>query len=129
MESREPSSSGLLGSLRGFVDGLLGSAHDRIQLVSLELQEEKLRLVQILFWIAAIVFLAVVGTIFASLALLIIFWETARVTVVLSLAAVYIAALIAVVVGFRAYMKRQPKPFAATLDELRSDRECLQNKS
>src|SRR5207248_1856103 len=56
MDTPAPGSSGLLGSLRGFADGLLGSVHDRVELFSLELHEEKHRLVQILIWISAIVF-------------------------------------------------------------------------
>jgi uncharacterized membrane protein YqjE len=58
-----------------------------------------------------------------------VFWETARIAVVCSLAGVYLAALAAVIVGFRNYLKRQPKPFAATLSELKKDRECIQPES
>jgi hypothetical protein len=34
MDAGAPSSTGLLGSLRGFADGLLGSAHDRLELLA-----------------------------------------------------------------------------------------------
>ena len=125
METREPSTSGLLGHLRGFADSLIGSAHDRLELLSVELHEEKHRLVQIFIWISAIVFLAMLAMVFASMALVVLFWETARIAIVCSLAGGYIAALIAVGLGFRRYLKRQPKPFAATLSELRADRECI----
>jgi uncharacterized membrane protein YqjE len=125
METREPSPSGLLGHLRGFVDSLIGSAHDRLELLAVELHEEKHRLVQIFIWISAIVFLAMLAMVFASMALVVLFWETARIAIVCSLAGGYIAALIAVGLGFRRYLKRQPKPFAATLSELRADRECI----
>jgi uncharacterized membrane protein YqjE len=125
METRVPGSSGLLGSLRGFADGLIGSAHDRLQLLAVELQEEKNRLIQIFIWISAIVFLAMLAVVFASMALVVLLWETSRITVVCSLAGVYIAALVVAVIGFRRYLKRQPKPFAETLNELREDRECI----
>lgn len=125
METRVPGSSGLLGSLRGFADGLIGSAHDRLQLLAVELQEEKQRLVQIFIWISAIVFFAMLAMVFASMALVVLLWETSRVAVVCSLAGVYIVALAVAVIGFRSYLKRQPKPFAATLNELREDRECI----
>ena len=125
METREPSSSGLLGNLRGFADSLIGSAHDRLELLAVELQEEKHRLIQIFIWISALVFLAMLAMVFASMALVVLFWETARVAIVCSLAGGYIAALIVVGLGFRRYLKRQPKPFAATLGELRADRECI----
>jgi uncharacterized membrane protein YqjE len=125
MEPRAPGSSGLLGSLRSLADGLIGSAHDRLELLALELHEEKYRLIQIFIWISAIVFLAMLATVFASMALVVLLWETARVAVVCSLAGGYILAAVLVTLGFRRYLKRQPKPFAGTLRELREDRECI----
>jgi uncharacterized membrane protein YqjE len=129
MDPRPASSSSLLGSLREFVDGIIGSVHDRLDLLAVELHEEKYRLIQIFIWISSIVFLAMLTTVFVSLVLVVVFWETARIAVVCSLAGVYLAALAAVIVGFRNYLKRQPKPFAATLSELKKDRECIQPES
>ena len=125
METRAPGPSGLLGSLRGFADGLIGSAQDRLELLAVELHEEKYRLIQIFIWISAIVFLVMLATVFASLALVVLLWDTARVAVVCILAGAYIAAALIAIFGFRRYLKRQPKPFAATLRELREDRECI----
>lgn len=126
MEPRPPNSSGLLGSLREFVDGIIGSLHDRLDLLAVELHEEKYRLIQIFIWISSIVFLAMLTAVFVSLVLVVVFWESARVGVVCSLAAVYLVALAGAIIGFRNYLKRQPKPFAATLSELKKDRECIQ---
>jgi len=129
METPPSESSGLLGSLRSFADGLLGSLHARIELLSLELQEEKFRLIQVFIWISAMVFLAILATVFASLVLVAVFWETARVTVMCSLAGAYLVGLIAVLVGFRRFLAQQPKPFAATLNELKKDRECFRTNN
>jgi uncharacterized membrane protein YqjE len=119
------SGSGLLASLRSLTDSLLGSVHDRVQLLSVELQEEKHRLIQILLWLSAIVALGFLALIFASLALVVAFWETARMTAVIALAVAYVGGLVAVVIGFRRYLARQPSPFNATLSELRDDRSCI----
>jgi uncharacterized membrane protein YqjE len=116
---------GLLGSLRGFADGLIGSVHDRIELVSIELQEEKHRLIQILLWIAGIVLAGLLTIVFASFALVLWLWETARMAAVCGLAIGYAVALIAAIVLFRRYLTRQPRPFSATLGELRQDRACI----
>ena len=129
MESQSPGSSGLLGSLRGFADGLISSVHDRIELFSVELQEEKHRLIQTFIWAAAVVMLALLTVLFASFALVALFWETARVAVVSILLAVYLAGLIAAIVGLQRFLKRQPKPFQATMAELREDRSCMQTES
>lgn len=129
MESRAPGSSGLLGSLRGFADGLIGSAHDRLDLLAVELHEEKFRLIQIFIWISSIVFLAMLAMVFVSFAVVVLLWDTARVAAVCVLAGAYVAGLIAVVFAFRRYLKNQPKPFAATLGELREDRECIRERN
>ena len=129
MNPPAPGSSGLLGNLRGLADGLIGSAHDRLELLAVELHEEKYRLIQIFIWISAIVFLAMLAMVFVSMAIVVLLWETSRVAVVCSLAGGYVVALIAVALGFKRYLKRQPKPFAATLGELREDRACIRTES
>lgn len=129
MESRAPGPSGLLGNLRGFADGLLGSAHDRLELLAVELHEEKFRLIQIFIWISAIVFLAMLSMVFISFAIVVVLWESARITAICALAGVYVAGLVAVVIGFRRYLAAQPRPFSATLAELREDRECIREES
>jgi len=121
--------AGWLGSLRRFADGLLASAQDRLQLLAIELNEEKLRLIQIQIWIAAIVALGFLALIFSSLVLLVIFWDTARVPIAIGLALTYGGSLAAAVIGFRRFLARQPKPFAATLGELQKDRECIRTEN
>jgi uncharacterized membrane protein YqjE len=129
MEARLPGSSGLLGSLRGLADGLLGSAHDRLELLTIELHEEKYRLIQSFIWISSIVFLAALALVFVSFALVVLMWDTARMTVITILAAGYVAGLVAAVIGFKNYLKRQPRPFAGTLAELRNDRSCIRDEN
>jgi uncharacterized membrane protein YqjE len=127
MENGAPD-TGWLASLRRFADGLLASVQDRLQLLAIELNEEKLRLIQILVWIAAIVSLGFLAVIFASLVLLVLFWETARVPVAIGLAVAYGGSLAAAIIGFRRFLARQPVPFSATLRELQKDRECIRTE-
>lgn len=124
-----PASPSLLSSIRGFADGLVGSVHDRIELLAIELQEEKHRLIQIAIWISAVVLLASLAIVFASVALLVAFWETARVPIAIGLAGAYVLGLVAVVIGFRRFLARQTRPFAATLGELKEDRACIREES
>jgi len=129
MDSRLPGSSGLLGSLRGLADGLLGSAHDRLELFTIELHEEKYRLIQSFIWISSIVFLAALALVFVSFALVVLLWETARMTAIAALAAAYVLGLIAAVIGFKRHLRQQPRPFAGTLAELKNDRECIRGEN
>ena len=119
----------LLDSLRGFGDALLRTAHDRFELFTVELHEEKYRLIQIFLWISAVVFSGMMTLMLASVTLVYLFWETARLAVLVGLTAFYAASCLAVVLLFRSYLARQRKPFAATLGELEEDRECIQQET
>ncbi|MEO7597342.1 MAG: phage holin family protein [Opitutus sp.] len=117
--------TGFLSAFRALADGLLAAAHGRFELFAVELQEEKLRLIQTVIWITAALFTAVLVVMFASLTVVCIFWETARLTALGTLTAFYAAALVAIIISFRRFLARQPKPFADTLSELKTDRSCI----
>ena len=121
----ETESAGLLGAVRALVDNLLGSVHDRIELISVELQEEKQRLIQLFIWISVAIFTGMMALAFASITLVFLFWDTARIAALGAITILYAGAAIAAVVALRRQIARQSKPFAATLQELRNDRACI----
>ena len=125
METGPPAPTGLLGSFRVLGDGLLATVQDRLELFALELQEEKFRLIQTFFWISAAVFTGMMAITFASLTLVYLFWDSARLAVLGGLTLLYTGALVAIIVAFRRYLARQPNPFAATLSEFGEDRACI----
>jgi uncharacterized membrane protein YqjE len=129
MEKAPPDPAGFVGSLRSLGDGLLASAQDRLDLFAIELQEEKFRLIQTFIWISAALFTAMMAVTFASLTLVYLFWETARLAVLGGLTVLYAGVLAGIIVAFRAYLARQPNPFAATLHEIGEDRACIRNES
>ena len=129
MEPSTPPPAGYLSSLRSLGDGLLASLQDRLKLFTIELQEEKFRLVQTFIWISAAVFAGAMAVTFASLVLVYIFWESARLPVLVGLALLYIASFVVIVSAFRRYLARQPEPFAATLHEIGKDRACIRTES
>jgi uncharacterized membrane protein YqjE len=125
MQSAPPARPGIIGSFRALGDGLLASVQDRLALFSLELQEEKYRLIRVFLWISAAVFTGVMAIAFASLTLVYVFWESARLAVLGGLAFAYAAAFVVILLAFRRYLARQPRPFLATLEELGADRACI----
>lgn len=129
METPTAQSSGFLGSIRALGDDVLVSIHRRIELLSIEVQEEKLRLIQAYVWISAAMFTGALALMFGSLTLVYVFWESARLAVLAGLTLFYTGAVIAIIVAFRRYLRRQPKPFAATLEELKEDRACIHKES
>jgi uncharacterized membrane protein YqjE len=129
MDRATPASASFMGSLRSLSDGLLASMEDRLELFSAELQEEKFRLIQTVIWICAAAFTGMMAIIFASLTLVYLFWDSARIGVLVGFAAMYAAALVAVIIAFRRFLARQPQPFEGTLREIREDRTCIRNGS
>ncbi len=129
MDSAPPVSPGFVAALGKLGDGLLAGVKTRVELFSLELQEEKFRLIQTFVWISAAVFTGVMAITFASLSLVYLFWETARLGVLIGLTIAYTVALLALIIFFRRFIARQPKPFADTLSELETDRACIRNPS
>lgn len=122
MATIPPASAGLFGALRSLADGVLATVHDRIELFTFDLQEEKLRLVQILAGTGAAVFAGTMCLTFVSLAVVYLFWESARLAVLGGLAAFYAAAFALILVALRRVLTRPPGPFAATLRTLGDDR-------
>jgi uncharacterized membrane protein YqjE len=90
------------------------------------MQEEKFRLIQTFFWISAAVFTGMMTLGFASLTLVYFCPAGSRLAALGGLTLFYATALAVIVVTFRRYLARQPKPFAATLHELGEDRACIQ---
>lgn len=125
MASPNSPPSGLLGALRTFGDALVGTLQDRLELVSVELQEEKLRLIQMFVWISAALFAGMMTLTFASLTLVYALRDGARLAALGGLTLVYGAGLAIIVTSFRRYLARQPKPFAASLQEIQEDRACI----
>ena len=128
MSKPDPGQPGIVGSLQAFGAGLLESLRDRVELLAIELEEERARLLHAFLWIGAVMFAGAMALIFASLAVVYLFWDKARLAILLGLVFVYSGALVAVVMAMRRYFARQPRPFAATLAEIEADRACLRGK-
>ena len=129
MSESTPAPSGIIGSLRTLGDGLLASVQDRVALLGLELEEEKLRLIQAFAWIGAAIVVGAMVLAFASLTLVFIFWHTARIAVFASLAGFYLLLLALILNYVRQILTRRPRVFAASLAEIEADRKCLRGES
>jgi len=129
MQTAPSAPAGILDSFRVLGDSLLATVQDRLELFSVELQEEKFRLILTFIWISAAVFTAMMAIAFASLTLVYFFWEGARLAVLGGLTLFYVGALVLIILAFRRYIARQPSPFSATRQEIGKDRTCIRNES
>lgn len=129
MESPSPAPAGFTGSLRALGDSLLASLQDRLALFSIELQEEKFHLIQTFIWICTAIFTGMMAVGFASLTLVYCVPAGARPAVLGGLTLFYAGTLVAIILGLRRFLARQPKPFAATLQEIGEDRACIRTET
>jgi uncharacterized membrane protein YqjE len=119
------SSPGLLTSLRELADGIIASVQDRLTLVSIELQEEKLRLIRNFMWLGAVFFTAVLALTFVSLAVVYCCYGMGRLVALIAFAVVYTGAFVAVALRAHRNLSNEPRPFGSTLREINRDRACI----
>jgi len=129
MKPTTSTTSGYISSLQSLGDGVLASVQARLELFTIELHEEKFRLVQSYLWISAVFFVGMMAITFGSLTLVYLFWDSARLAVLGGLTIFYSGMLAVLIIAIRGYLARQPKPFAATLQELGEDRACIRNEN
>ncbi|ANQ86830.1 hypothetical protein dqs_3813 [Azoarcus olearius] len=122
----EPGRPRLLESLRGFLDTALQIAQIRLELLAVEVQEEKLRLGSLLFNIVLAGVLVGFGAVFLAVFLTVLFWDEHRLLALgLATFACLGGGLLAAANAARE-MRRGSQLFAASLAELTRDRERLE---
>lgn len=124
----EGNPGGLLGSVRRMFDSLLGLAQTRLQLFSLELESEKLRLVDTLAKLAVALSIAFAGLLLGIFTVALFVWEQARFRGLLMMTGVILAAAAFLLWRLRSDLSKRPAPFAKTLAEFNKDRSCLGKK-
>jgi uncharacterized membrane protein YqjE len=125
-DSGEPvADGGLLATLKAAAATLLGAVHTRFELLVSELEEERVRLLRLaLFALIALFFLAL-GVVMATLFVVVLFWDSQRLLVIGLLTVVYVAAGVIVAQVARRDAQGRGRLFAASLGELKKDRERL----
>lgn len=119
--------AGLMQSLRNLAATALGVVQTRLELLVSEIEEERLRVVQLLVWgAAALLFLAFALLMF-TFVIVAAFWETHRVAAAAVLGVAYLAIGVAFARGARQRAHR-PRLFSATMGELTKDRDKLQSR-
>jgi uncharacterized membrane protein YqjE len=119
---------GLVASVRRLIDTVLALFQTRFELFTLELQEEKQRFIGIMIWACLGVAFAWMAMTFITLTIVYLFWENARLIVLALFALLYLSLTLVAVRALWVRLKKG-KPFAATLEELKKDRACLNPKN
>lgn len=117
--------AGIVQSLRNLASTLVELLRTRFELLATELDEERIRLLQLLFWVAAALFFFGVGILLLVVLAVAVFWDSHRITAIVVLAGVFLAAGMVMAIGVRNRMYARSKLFAASLQELQRDKDRL----
>lgn len=118
-------SPGLIGSIRKLSATLVSVVATRLELLGNELQEERLRVTQMLlyFFVAAICF--AMAVLLLTIFIVVLFWDEHRLVVLAGLSVFFIAAGALAATALRGLAMQKPKLFSASLAELAKDQEQL----
>jgi uncharacterized membrane protein YqjE len=128
MEPSTDSSPGLFSSVKRLVNTALAGVENRIELFLVELREARFQVFDVLLMGCAAAVLGFMAMLMVTVTLVVIFWDSARVPVLVVLSGCYSLATIGVLWRLKVRL-RNWSSFSATLDELKKDRACLQEKS
>jgi uncharacterized membrane protein YqjE len=121
--------SGLMGSVKRLTGSLIAILSTRLELLANELQEERVRLTQMLLLALIALFCLGNGLILLNAFIVVLFWEDHRLFALGLLSLVYLVAGAAVATVARARAQAGSKLFAASLSELEKDRQALRDGS
>ncbi len=116
---------GIVQSLRNLAATLVALLRTRFELLATELEEERVRLLQLLFWAAGALFFLGVGILLLVVLLVAVFWDSYRITAIVVLACIFLAAGIGMAMVVRDRMQARSGLFAASLEELKRDKDRL----
>lgn len=115
----------LQASLRSLGATLLGMAHTRLELLTLELEDEKQRLLGVLAWGALAVVLGALSLVFLAGWLTVLWWDTHRLLVLGGFAGVFLLLALVAVWRVRVLWSASQGWLSASLSELEADRQAL----
>lgn len=116
---------GLMGSIRQLLSTVTSIASTRLELLANELQEERLRITQMLLFALFALFCFGIGILLLTAFIVVLFWDDHRLAALGTLSALFLAlgALMAMLLRSKAQAKS--RLFSSSLAELTEDRKRL----
>jgi len=125
METPLPHAGQLVGTSKRFTRQLLTIGENRLELLMVEVQEERERLLRAILLTLGVVALGLLAGITLTGAIVVLLWELSRTVALLALTGLYGATAVCLYRRL-ALLLRDWQSFPATLDQLRKDRACLE---
>ncbi len=127
MSASDSPNPGIFASLTRLLHSTVSLLETRLELLTVELKEEKIRIIQILIWASAAIFLAAISLVMITLTILFAFWDdpTARIAGLIIISVFYLGCTAFAAKRLNDMLRHGGLPFAETLDQLKKDRSCL----
>lgn len=124
MDEMPPAEGGMFSTVARLFQRLRDTVENRLELFLVELKEERIRLFDALLLLAVAVVCALMTLIVLTFTIVVIFWETHRLLVLILLIAGYATAAVMAIATLRSRLQRW-RAFSATLDEFKKDSACF----
>ncbi len=125
MGDTQPPPAGILESLRKLGRTGVAALQNRLELLAVEVEEQKVRLVKVLVLAGAAVFLGNTALLAVSVTIVMLAGEGARLAVLIGLTIIYVLAALWAFLALRKELRSAPPPFQDTVAELKKDTEWL----
>jgi uncharacterized membrane protein YqjE len=126
---RVPNQPGLFASTKGLLGTGVTLIHNRLELLGVELAEERVRLVSMLAYGGAAFLCISAGLVFLAIFLTVLLWDSNRLLALGVFSALFIGAGVASLMLAMSLARGGSKLFSASLAELRKDRDALASES
>lgn len=127
-ESTGVPAPGLLGSARRLARTALGILSTRLQIVGTEFEEEQFRFIELLLLVAAVVFCFATAVLLAVIFVVVLLWETHKLTTLGVFTALFLAAGVVGLVVLQRRRRTRPRFLSATIGEIAKDLERLREE-
>lgn len=128
MSEPEAQARGWFSSIRRIGESSVALIRIRLGVLAVELQEEKLRLLDQLVWLCLAVILGVTGLLAAMALLALWLWNMIGYWGLVALIVAPLAGTTAILVRVRRQIRHGPPPFEGTFADFRNGHPCLEKK-
>ncbi len=126
--SEEQPEAGLFASLRRMAATLVALAQTRLELASVELEEQLEYASTLLLWSIASIMFGALAVLLLAFTIVITFWDDHRLLAASLVTATLALLAVASYLGMRRLLNRRPRFFAATASELARDAATLRGR-
>src|SRR5436305_214453 len=105
MVDSDSAPASLLTSLRGLADSALAALQNRVELLAVEFQEEKDHTVELLLWVVALLFFAILTVVVLTATIILVFPRDLRVYAAGALSLLYLLGAVWSFYGLRSRLK------------------------